>query len=473
MSAFSASYSQQPFRRHYQQQRAQKGQSFSSHSENDTAERLHNWEKMRRSKTERLKQSVQKEKMQSCTFTPTKFSRNTEKLLQKKPCKTPTEKNATNRHTERLLRARKQQEAKQTVPHATGKRWTGKTTTPVAPKLSYQTKAKKSSTQKAAIRHNSYASLAKAAKSKSSCHVPVNKERAVQPFYSDGVPPYAPDESDIDRDYGGNSEHGESIDLYHEDHQISSYQQHFIAQKRMDDSAEARTVDEEMYEPRGGIFDEVRAYNNTILSQQNAAAPMPVIPVKKRQPQRGGSTEDFCNAPPQSLSQNMYAEVFERNDNVHRQFGAKQESKEEAIEPPVTASLPPPATYLPPPPVDKVVGFGTNLAPSMPLSESKTVRTTENIDWDVMQRKTKFFSLREKDKADKLQDRLEEMERENMKILGIGPDQPPPKREEKKRTKSERKSLSNHYRRMSNVAIAKGKGKSKLGSNMGKSKRFL
>ena len=143
MSAFSSSYSQQPFRKHYQQ-RAQQVRSFASHSENDTAERLHNWEKLRRTKTERLKQSVQREKMQSCTFTPTKFSRNSEKLLKKKPCKTPTEKNAMSRHTERLLRARKQQEAKKSIPHATGKKWTGRTTTPVAPKLSYQTKAKKS-----------------------------------------------------------------------------------------------------------------------------------------------------------------------------------------------------------------------------------------------------------------------------------------------------------------------------------------
>ena len=87
-----------------------------------------------------------------------------------------------------------------------------------------------------------------------------------------------------------------------------------------------------------------------------------------------------------------------------------------------------------------------------------------------MQRKTKFLSNLEKDKADRLEEKLKEMERENMRILGV---QPTVVSNKKERTKSEKKSLNNHYRRMSNVAEIKITGKTKIGNTMGQASRRL
>ena len=485
------------------------GRSLHERQNHSTGEglvtRLHNWEKLRNSKTERLKVTMEQEKMISCTFTPTKFSRNTEKSIHKKPAKTPTEKAAMNHHMDRLSRARKLDEQKKRVPHATGKKWTRQSTTAVAPPLSYQKKTKLSrqgSVEKQKSHSNAMANIAKIKSRGAPAAVRslVNRKTRTSASTNGDCNSYASiygkrgsscTHSDDDASSANScdtEDWGTAQDTLHQKN-LPAY-----ARDPTRGFNESRYLTpEERYKLKEGLahissiaFDPSSSYPKHHEAGQyqglqgstyaNELAPphphpMAMVPITKNKKKHyDGHHEAVASSsatlqmphdsiimpvslppPPTQVCENVPSySVPEFSVNI-RESGATSYARPSTL-----------SQQLPAPP--------NNTDPSTlrnPL-EDRPVETQFN--WQIMQRKTKFLSNLEKDKADRLEEKLKEMERENMRILGV---QPTVVSNKKERTKSEKKSLNNHYRRMSNVAEIKITGKTKIGNTMGQASRRL
>ena len=124
---------------------------------------------------------------------------------------------------------------------------------------------------------------------------------------------------------------------------------------------------------------------------------------------------------------------------------------------------------LPSPPKTEIVAVG--------LENDNTFANKKPLDWEYVQRKTKFLTDRAKEKSDQLEWRLKQLEFENKKLLGLIPADQNMGSEDQtnavKRTKSELNSLKGHYQRMSKAAIIQTtrSGKEHV-STMGTAKRM-
>ena len=99
--------------------------------EYNAASRLAMWQKGRDEKTVDMAARIGQREMQECSFSPKTTTRTPTK---RNKCDVPSP--AMRKHFARLELARKKAQAKTDVPHATGNKWTGKTTVAKAPQLS-------------------------------------------------------------------------------------------------------------------------------------------------------------------------------------------------------------------------------------------------------------------------------------------------------------------------------------------------
>ena len=122
-------------------------------------QRMENWQRLKQAKVKSLARALDNEEQQRCTFRPQMVvssggscnsggregGRKTGNYKRRDVPKAATKsaQAAMGKHLQRLQDARKKNAEKNKVPHATGRRWTGKPTTPVAPHLSYQKRSKK------------------------------------------------------------------------------------------------------------------------------------------------------------------------------------------------------------------------------------------------------------------------------------------------------------------------------------------
>jgi hypothetical protein len=97
----------------------------------DTTQRFSMWAQGRDTKPVTTAERIGMQERQQCTFVPTPTKRTKHQPLAKAE-PSPAQK----KHFARLALARKKAQAKTDVPHATGKKWTGKTTVAKAPQLS-------------------------------------------------------------------------------------------------------------------------------------------------------------------------------------------------------------------------------------------------------------------------------------------------------------------------------------------------
>ena len=100
--------------------------------EYNAADRLSMWQEGRDAKTILQAAALGTREMKECTFTPNTTTTPSKTRNAGKHQPSPSQ----SKHFARLQNARKKALDKKNVPHATGKKWTGKTTVAKAPQLS-------------------------------------------------------------------------------------------------------------------------------------------------------------------------------------------------------------------------------------------------------------------------------------------------------------------------------------------------
>ena len=427
---------------------------------NDHVNRLYNWQQRMEQKKKMLKQKFVKENTPS--FTPTKYSGKAGTSAVGKPQRahTPTESSAMQKHRERLSRARKKEKEKHQV-HIHGKRWTGKTTKPKAPVLSYQTRPPKKTNAPSAkntSKVNSYSSMYKTKTSVQQEPIPsisptqssLSKQAAasIASAMGDvkkkripvGAVPIVKQNSPTSAGYKNVS--GDGYGSYFMQHQL---------QKMEHEQVEAYQQAAISISIHGG---EGFSGAKTFSDRQTGSNEL----------EKGfiGSRETISST--HALAHNYSETIPQYNRQLSPEFKPEKyndyyDEKNYVYQPIV----------LPSPPKTEIVAVG--------LENDNAFANKRPLDWEYVQRKTKFLTDRAKEKSDQLEWRLKQLEFENKKLLGLIPADQNLESEDQtnavKRTKSELNSLKGHYQRMSKAAIIQTtrSGKEHV-STMGTAKRM-
>ena len=387
-----------------------------------------------------LKQKFTKENTPS--FTPTKYSSKggTSAVGKAQPVHTPTESSALQKHRERLNRARKKEKEKHEV-YVHGKRWTGKTTKPKAPVLSYQTRPSKKNnapSTKNRSKVNSYSSMYQTKSSLQQEFAPLtsptqsslSKQAAatVNPGLA-GVPkkrvpvgaiPIVKQKCPTS---SGSKVSGDGYGSYFMQHQLQK--------------AELEQVEthQQAAVPVSILGGEKLSSANTFIDRN--------FETNKFEQAFTASHEPFPST--HALTHDNYSEIAPQYDRqLSPEF--KPESYNDYYNEKNYVYQP---IVLPSPPKTDIVVVG--------LENDNTLANKKPLDWEYVQRKTKFLTDRAKEKSDQLEWRLKQLEFENKKLLGLIPQDQDMESDDPtnavKRTKSEINSLRGHYQRMSKAAI--------------------
>ena len=513
---------------------------------NDHVNRLYNWQQRNEQKKNSLKKKIAKAETPS--FTPTKYA----KAKNFRPVHKPTESDALQKHRERLNRAREKEKEKHRV-HVPGKKWTGKSTMPKSPTLSYQTRMKKKGkSQKQQqqqqgnqqqqqlqrrSKNNSYGYSSIHSKNKNQIKkTALGNQKPQKPTAITSSSPSTTNSSSTESPptylslsrqavaniderkkripvgavpivrkkpftpaTGTNAKNVYS-DIYNDD---NSYQyQHQLQQREFEENLikqqEAHILEQnQSYSRRTFKLPNNEIYQNQQEPQQQEFK----LPIQQQNVQddyyKSSQGEEHLNS-----NNNNNGDTYNINGygNVHHNLFAAQQNEVENQYTDVNRNyhirnnnndynnlvvdtyhqninnnnileyekqLSPqfqPRSYndyyneqnyvyqpisLPPPPNTEITLKNEN---------DITVANKTELDWEYVQRKTKFLTDRAKEKSDQLETKLKLLEFQNKKLLGLVPsDQMMPKEDDNgkvvKRTRSEKKSLKGHYRRMSKAAV--------------------
>jgi hypothetical protein len=513
----------------------------SSYIGHDHINRLYNWHHRTEQKKQNLKKKLAKEETPS--FTPKKYTR----ARKSRPVYTPTESNAIKKHRERLNRARKKEHEKQQV-HVHGNKWTGKSTKPKAPTLSYQTRSKKNGNaqhqqnlkfERANTKHNGYNNIhnnnmkkkqvAKTSMNTSSISATysISEQERSNVLYSSlskkatatidtkrkRVPVAAVPivrQLSKSKTFINTAETVPSTDNKLQNNEEDNYDtysyQHKFQLKNLNEESSrqpAEYVHQQYHNYTEKEFD---------FQQQLHLLPEPIQHVQYHQ--RIESSNEFrsdlsvaseyhpatynISREQQNPLQNTVSEMNSNSSNINRIINNNNIYEDKCAiisnndarmyEKKISPDFKPKSysdfyneknyVYQPislPPPPNTEVTVDNN---GGEIENDNTVANKTKLEWEYVQRKTKFLTDRAKEKSDQLETKLKRLEFENKKLLGLVPENQLVPNEDTtaaviKRTRSEKNSLKGHYRRMSKAAVIQTtkSGKDHV-STMGTAKRM-